>query len=674
MPVPEFPDELRLKVTNFREREQELMLPEYKEASVRVEFVDPLLVALGWNVSNSAGAADRFKDVVVEPSQDVDGHKRAPDYVLRVEGDRKVFVEAKKPSIWIKSQVEPAHQVRRYSWSAQLPVAVLTNFRELSVYDGRYKPNVDDPASKARILYFKFTELEEHWQEIYQLLSREAVAAGSLDRYVAESASRGGSERIDRVFLKDLEGARSELLTHVAERNPTLTDSELLRSIQLTLDRIIFLRICEDRLIEPYGSLLAAAQSTDPRAALNELYRQADSRYNSGLFHFEEETGRVNPDLLTPSLKIDDDVVRQTILRFYPPNSPYAFGVMPVEVLGHAYESFLSQRITRAGGHVALEVKPEVRKAGGVYYTPEWLTSEVLDLTLAPLLIGKSPDKLSSAKSSLRILDPACGSGSFLVQGYRKLIDWYLSQYVLDPDKYLATRPPRLERNKLGELSLTLGERKRILLAHIFGVDIDEQAVEVAKLSLLLTLMEDQNASDVAQQLSIFKDRILPDMDHNVRWGNSLIAPDILTDLELADVHSPARAELRTFDWRSLDGQFTVIVGNPPWLMAGYEILPRALEYLKRSYDSYVGKADLYYLFIERGLGLLAEGGRLGFVVPNKMYSTGAASGLRKLLTQKPSVEQIVDFQAAQLFEGATNYSQVLVVSRESEVESRIVV
>ena len=660
----EFPDDLRRKIASFRDREREMMQADYKEASARVEFIDGFLAALGWDVSNAAGAPDRFKDVVVEPSQDVDGHKRAPDYVLRVEGNRKLFVEAKKPSIWIKNQIEPAYQVRRYSWSAQLPIAVLTNFRELAVYDGRYKPNVDDPARKARILYLKFTELEDNWDAVHGLLSREAVDGGSLDRYAAESSGKGGSERIDRVFLRDLEDARSTLLTHVAERNPTLTDAELLRAIQLTLDRIIFLRICEDRLVEPYGSLRTAVEQSNPRAALNELYRQADSRYNSGLFHFEEETGRVNPDVLTPSLEMDDDVVRQTILRFYPPNSPYAFGVMPVEVLGRAYESFLSQRITRAGGHVALELKPEIRKAGGVYYTPEWLTSEVLDLTLAPMLSGKTPEQLASGRTPLRILDPACGSGSFLVQGYRKLLDWHLAQYVLDNQRFLATRPPRLERNRVGELSLTLGERKRILLTHIFGVDIDEQAVEVAKPSLLLTLMEDQDASDIAQQLSIFKDRILPDMDSNVRCGNSLIGPDILSDDELADIHSPARAITRPFDWRTFHGGFSVIVGNPPWLMAGYEIADEALEYLKLNYDSYAGKADLYYLFIERSLGLLADGGRLGLVVPNKMYSTGAASELRKLLVQEPWIESIVDFQAAQLFEGATNYTQVLFASR----------
>jgi len=660
----EFPESLKLRLESFRLRQKELLLPAYKEASVRVEYIDPLLIALGWDVGNSAGKPERFKDVVVEPSQEVDGHKRAPDYALRVGGERRLFVEAKKPSIYLKSETAASYQARRYAWSAQLPIVVLTNFRELAIYDGRYRPLQADPTRKARIRYYKLDELEANWSEIHALISREAVEAGSLESYTATSGAKGGSERIDRVFLKDLEEARQLLLAHVADKNPSLTDAELLRAIQLTLDRIIFLRICEDRLIEPYGALRNAAEQPDPRKALEALYRDADSRYNSGLFHFDDEPGRHSPDLLTPTLIIDPVILKATVLRFYPPSSPYAFGLMPVEVLGNAYESFLSQRITRVGGKVALELKPEVRKAGGVYYTPEWLTSRVLDMTLDPHLRDLDPDK--PKLKSLRILDPACGSGSFLVQAYRHLLDWYLRQYVQDPEKAMARKPPRLERNKLNELALTLGERKRILLTHIFGVDIDEQAVEVAKLSLLLTLMEEQDATDVSLQLEVFKDRILPDLDLNIRCGNSLISTDILSDTDLADTHSPARARIRPFDWRAFDGEFAVIVGNPPWLMAGYDIEADALTYLKQHYDSYVGKADLYYLFIERSLGLLQDGGRMGLVVPNKMYSTASAKGLRKLLAEKPWVVGILDFQAAQLFEGATNYTQVLIASKRT--------
>ncbi|MCD2443462.1 N-6 DNA methylase [Agromyces sp. SYSU K20354] len=662
------PAALLERIENYRERQTELKAVSYKEASARVEFIDALLGSLGWDVANGAGLPERFKDVVVEPNQDVEGHKRAPDYVLRVAGQRKMFVEAKKPAVWLKNQKEPAYQARRYGWSAQLPLVVLTNFREIAVYDARVRPFEDDQATKARLLYFSIDEYEERWEELYNLISRDAVASGSLDAFIAEAPGRRGAERIDRVFLRDLEVTRGELLAHVADKNPSLTDAQLLNAIQLTLDRIIFLRFCEDRSIEPYGTLRDAAASKDPMKALTQVYRDADARYNSGLFHFDDEKGRVRPDELTLSLTIDDEVIRRTVMRFYPPESPYAFGVMPVDVLGKAYETFLSWRITRAGGKVALELKPEVRKAGGVFYTPEWLSTEVLERTLRPLLVDKTPDDIrpTARNAGLRVVDPACGSGSFLVHAYRSLLDWHLHQYLLEPQKWLQSRPPRLEKNSLGEFALSTGERRRILVDHIFGVDIDAQAVEVAKLSLLLTFMEDHEASDAAAPLPGFKARILPDLDRNVMCGNSLVDNEILTDDELADVHNPERVRLNPFDWTELGGDFTAVVGNPPWLMAGYEIEPRALGYLKSDYETYDGKADLYYLFIERGIHLLRDGGRLGFVVPNKMYTTRAATRLRKTLTDKPLLEEIVDFQAARLFDEAANYSQILILAKQA--------
>ena len=660
------PDFLRAKIANFAERQHDLTRDDFKEASTRIEFIDQLIVALGWDVNNSAGQPERFKEVVVEPVQEIEGHKRAPDYAMRIEGERKFFIEAKKPSVWLKKFKEPAFQARRYAWSAQLPIVVLTNFREIAVYDGRLRPQQDDPTTRGRVLFMTYDELESRWGELYDLVSRDAVVGGSLDRYVIESGSKGGTERIDRVFLRDLEDSRQELLAHVAERNPQLTDAQLLRSIQLTLDRLIFLRFCEDRSMEPFGALREAVNKEDPSAALEEVYRHADARYNSGLFHFDVEAGRVSPDVLTLTLDMDAEVIRDTVERFYPPRSPYAFSVMPVEVLGKAYESFLSWRITRAGGKVALEQKPEVRKAGGVFYTPEWLSKNTVARTLDPVLRDKTVTSMQ--KKPIRVLDPACGSGSFLVASYRHLLDWYLAEYIKDPQKYLpaprSTATPRLRRNRKGELALTAAERKRILLSHIHGVDIDEQAVEVAKLSLLLTFMEDEEPTDASVTLTGFKERILPDIDANVRCGNSLIGHDVLTDEELVDVDSPERTKINPFDWRGYGFQFDAIVGNPPWLMAGYEVTGRSLEYLKKHYGSYVGKADLYYLFIERSTELLTEGGRIGLVVPNKMFATRAAKGLRQQLTAGNWVEEIVDFQLAQLFEGATNYTQILMLTR----------
>lgn len=262
----------------------------------------------------------------------------------------------------------------------------------------------------------------------------------------------------------------------------------------------------------------------------------------------------------------------------------------------------------------------------------------------------------------------ACGSGSFLVAAYKHLLDWYLQHYLTDTEKWSRTRPPRLEKNLLGEWCLSLTERKRILLQHIYGVDIDPQAVEVAKLSLLIVVLEDQSGPGLQEQLSVFKARVLPDLDSNIRCGNSLIGPDFLSD---DDIIAGVRPITPTFDWAKFGGgRFQAVVGNPPWLMAGYELPQELLDYVISRYSSYTGKADLYYLFLERTLAILAKNGRVGMVVPNKMFATRAARGLRELLVGH--VESIIDFQTEKVFERATNYTQALYLT-EVQDKSRAV-
>lgn len=662
-PYP-FPQALTDKIQQFLRNRSDYEAATYKEARARLEFIDPLLAALGWDVGNTAGLSERFKEVVVEPTQDVGGRKRAPDYVLRVGGTPVIFVEAKKPSVNIASDRAASFQARSYAWSAKLPIVVLTNFAHISIYNGLVKPKSADTSRVARLYTVEVDHLHSEWTNIAGLISRDAVVRGETDRYTNTLAKRGGRDKIDKVFLADLEQARLLLLDDIAGNNTNLTDSELLSAVQLTLDRIIFLRICEDRGIEPYGTLMKVANSSNVARGLKSVYTAADARYNSGLFHFDIEPGRDTPDVLTPGIKMTNDSLKNILLSFYPPQVPYTFSVMPVEILGRAYESFLAGQIKRSGSKLTIEPKPQVRKAGGVFYTPEWLTRDVVKRTLEPILLGKSPDSLRRAKSDgVRIVDPSCGSGSFLVAAYRYLLDWYLVHYLADTTKWSRTRPARLEKNESGAWGLSLSERKRILTDHVFGVDIDAQAVEVAKLSLLLVVLEDESATGTQEQFDLFKARLLPDLDLNVRRGDSLIGFDILTDKQLANPSAPIHSAVKPFDWRRL-GKFQAVVGNPPWLMAGYVISPVALQYLKDRYISYDGKADLYYLFLERSLQIASPDGRVGLVVPNKMFTTKAASALRKLLTDSNSVEQIVDFQTEKIFDDATNYTQALILRK----------
>ena len=458
----------------------------YNEAQLRREFLDPFFEELGWDVFNKNGYAEAYKDVIHEDAIKIGGATKAPDYAFRIGGTRKFFVEAKKPSVNLKDDISPAYQLRRYAWSAKLPLSILTDFEELAIYDCRSRPDKNDKAFTGRVKYFTFKDYSERWDEIAGVFSRDAVLKGSFDKFAETNKGKRGTTEVDHAFLAEIEHWRDLLAHNIALRNPLLSQRELNYSVQLTIDRIIFLRICEDRGIEFYGQLRALLEGREAYTRLGQIFRKADDRYNSGLFHFNSEKDQAeSPDLFTLSFKIDDKAIKDIISNLYYPDSPYEFSVLPADILGQVYEQFLGKVIRLTSAHRAvIEDKPEVKKAGGVFYTPTYIVEYIVKNTVGKQLEGKKP---GAAGTALRILDPACGSGSFLLGAFQYLLDWYRDGYFgSGPEKHARGRNPVLYQAAGDEWKLTTSERKRILLDHIFGVDIDPQAVEVTKLSLLL--------------------------------------------------------------------------------------------------------------------------------------------------------------------------------------------
>ena len=347
----------------------------YNETQVRVEYIDPLFAALGWDVHNQKGYAEAYKEVVHEDAVRVGGVTKAPDYSFRIGGSRKFFLEAKKPSVDIKNDIHPAYQVRRYAWSAKLPLSLLTDFEECAVYDCRAKPAKSDSAAVGRVLYMRYTDYAERWDEIAGIFSQEAILTGSFDKYAGSHKAKRGTTEVDAAFLEEIERWRDLLARNIALRNPAIGQRELNFAVQQTIDRLIFLRICEDRGIEAYATLMALQNGAQVYPRLMQLFRLADARYNSGLFHFDDEKGREgHPDRLTPNLVIDDKILKDILKNLYYPDSPYEFSVLPADILGQVYEQFLGKVIRLTAGHQAkVEEKPEVRKAGGVYYTPTYI-------------------------------------------------------------------------------------------------------------------------------------------------------------------------------------------------------------------------------------------------------------------------------------------------------------
>ena len=672
MAVPEKIIEL---VENF-DRDIDKYKHSYKEEDIKINYINPFFEALGWDVRNKSNNPPDQREVRFEDTLRSEGETQRPDYSFWLDRERKFFLDAKKPSVNIEGGMAPAFQIKRYAWSANLPLAIVTDFEEFAVYDCRTEPFKLDKPKKSRLLLIKYYEYEKRWDEIASLFSKEAVQKGSLG-----SIPPPRGKKVDDALLEDISDWRNALAASITKMNSVISQKSLNYAVQMTIDRILFLRICEDRSIEDRERLKKLLDEDAVYQSLFELFEVADKKYNSGLFHFHPEEERNNFDTITPSIKIEDKVLKNIIQGLYYPDSPYVFSEIPADILGHVYEQFLGKVIQLDESHkVSVVDKPEVRKAGGVYYTPSYIVDYIVKNTVGKLLEGKTPKDASD----LHILDPACGSGSFLIVAYQHLLDWHLDWYkahlvpLLKDDqkkrkpsdkevqdllpspieklgKNARSRSKRIwERaseatlpieERAEEWHLKTAERKRILLNNIYGVDIDTQAVEVTKLSLLLKVLEGENKATITDLNMYSDERALPDLGDNIKCGNSLIGWDILEGS--SDITKEEIDRINPFDWErefsdimSLGG-FDIAIGNPPYVRTSNIFNDK--EYYKCKFNSAYGGYDIYVLFMERSLYLVRDNGIVGLITPNKFFVADYGAKIRYILIHKAKIIEIAD-------------------------------
>ncbi len=639
----------------------------YNETLLRVDFLNPFLEALGWDVENKKGVPQHLREVVHEDIVIIDDDERSaskkPDYAFRLGVERKFFLEAKKPSVVIATSDRSAFQIRRYGWNAQMPVSVLSNFDTLALYDCCNRPFSTDSASVARIKMYNYTEYVDKFDEIYDQISREAVYSGDFDAAFRVNQSRAGTEPFDEFFLNQIEKWRRSFAEDLILNNKTLTQDEMNFLLQRLMNRIIFLRVCEDRDLEKYESL----KSVQSYEGLKKLFMSADQRYNSGLFDFIE-------DELSLNIAISDTVLIQVFRELYFPESPYAFAVVEADVISEIYEIFLGKEVQFvAGERVKIVEKPEVIESSGVVSSPKYIVDAIVQKTVDPLCRGKTPTQLSSFK----VADIACGSGIFLLAVYEYLLNYHLEWYLNDgAEKYRE----QIYEGSGGNWYLTLYEKQRILLNSIYGVDLDLQATEVSQFSLFLKILENETVASVKAHLNTYRIRALPNLSANIQWGNSLVDPDTYQqfDPEISTT-SEKFSRVFPFDWKEAfpqiiaGGGFDVIVGNPPYIriqnMVKYS--PDEVRYYQSRYSPYTTSKsdnfDKYALFIEKSLSLLKSSGSLGYIVPNKFFKTRAGASLRQLITSQRYLAEIVDFGVQQVFSGqTTTYTCILVLRKEA--------
>lgn len=636
------------------------------ETETRRYYIDKFFEALGWDVGNEKGK----REVIHEDIVKVKGKTKFPDYGFYFKGKRVFFVEAKDTKVDIKNDSRPAFQLRSYAWSAKLGVSILTDFEEFAVYDCTVRPKENDRTEAARIKYFTYEDYlkEGVFDYIYDLFERENVANGSLDAYSENLCNRKGSETVDVHFLSTLDELRTKLAVVISKLNREMSEKDINYAVQQIIDRIIFLRVAEDRNVENYG-LLALANPKNKNEDdfknygfngensyyenLNYIFDRANEKYNSGLF---------DEDAIVRNLNIDDKTIKDIIDELYTPKNPYQFSVIPVEIIGNAYEQFLGKTISIDKNHKAvIELKPEVRKAGGVYYTPEYIVDYIVANTVGEAIKGKTPDEIVNIK----ILDPACGSGSFLLGAYKYLLNYHKEYFLKNKTKkYMGSRYEIIDES--GNLALWV--RKQILINNIFGVDIDSNAVEVAKLSLLLKSFEDSFNVNEYGQGSLLNEKILPSLDNNIKCGNSLIGNDFYeSHLDLDDA---TLYKINCFDWEEefksifKCGGFDVVIGNPPYVFVKYvDWADDVKDYFSSNYDitnkdnksksNQSGKINLYTLFIFRAIKLLKENGLFSFIVPNGLLRTTTYDMARKFILDNYHIDLIADLKDG-VFKGVT--------------------
>lgn len=605
----------------------------YNETETRREFIDPFFKLLGWDIDNSRGVNPRLREVMPENYQ---GDAGRPDYSFTLSGVSKFFVEAKKPFVRIVTDMESIFQARSYGWSAGHLIVVLTNFEYLLIYDCTIPPNISDNPNKALLKKYHYTEYEEKFDEIKSFISRETVYSGQFERQFEPLLHTGARLSVDEYFLKQINSWRVRLANYLHKAQPTQSLAFINDITQTFINQMVFLRICEDRNLPLYHNLQKSLEDvTELKLSLQKIFEEADRKYNSGLF---------NGDYII--FDLSNDIIMDMIKNLYYPQSPYAFNVIESNLLGQIYEMFLCERLILRNGRVELSQKVENLNRD-IVTTPVEIVKQMVQKALEPKISGKAPEEILR----IRIADIACGSGIFLVEVFEYLIQYYIHWYM-------ENNPSHLIPCGNGHFNIPFEEKRNILTHCIYGVDIDPNAVEVAKFSLLLKLLENETTPSLGDGMSL-----LPNLDNNIKAGNSLVD---FRSLRVQSISRETLEKIFPFDWQFANGvnSFDVIIGNPPYVTTEdmINLLPREEFAIYKKYKVAYKQFDKYFVFIERGFKKLNDDGILCFIVPNKFTNNKSGEKLRELFGKY--VYEFIDFGAAQIFKDRTIYSSILVLRK----------
>lgn len=605
-------------VQKYREIKQSGELRTYNEAMTKKDFILPLFEALGWNVYNKG----RTNDTI---SAEESISKKRVDYGFRINGIPKFFIEAKAlKEENIHSNAKYVTQAIDYAWMKTSSWAVLTNFETIAVYNADWKD-----ANFRNNLFFVLHPDEFLQDNRLELISKQAFEIGSLDKEASKYGKKQIKNRIDKQLLQDMIHFREILSKNILKNNQELrlTHEDIDEAVQRILDRLIFIRSAEDRGYEE-NRLQSNVRQWSSRGKgelvkeTSRVYSYFDEQYNSKLFATH----------LCDKLFIDNHVLQEVIEGLNESNDRsyrYDFSLIESDVLGNIYEQYLGSILQSSSRRAKLEKSKAHRKEQGIYYTPSFIVDYIVENTVGEFIKTHTPDEIKQ----VRIIDPSCGSGSFLIRAYKELESYWKKQLKLTDDDLKQTKFD----SENWEQVYTL--KTEILKNNIFGIDLDPKAVEIAQLNLLLQISERRHR--------------LPLLQSNIKVGNSLV--------EDPNLSSGAFNWKTEFSYIMDKGGFDIVVGNPPYVRQ--EGLGKYKEYFSKNFEVYNGTSDLYSYFIERGISLLKENGLFSYIVANKWMRSKYGGSLRSWLKNQDILE-IVDFGDLPVFKEASTYPCIIRVRK----------
>lgn len=487
--------------------------------------------------------------------------------------------------------------------------------------------------------------------------------------------SRTGRSAPGERASRELANWRLLLARDLLARNPGLAIDSLNAALAAILDALVFMRLAELRGFPCPHSVAELLAGDRLYERLRQLFRDAQDCLGAPLFDVAA------PAAIPPGLQVSDDMLRQIVGRLHQGRLGDWLRQLAPADLGPLYEGLMCRQVCLdESGTPLAELKPELRRTGGVYYTPETIVAEIVEHTLGQRLArltdeaAAHPVLLRAAR--LRLVDPACGSGAFLLAAWDCLRRWHRQHYLRDPERWSQGPRPRLCRDTNGEWRLTLGERVR-LLGHVYGVDVDPHAVVVCRFSLLLAVCDGLPPEELARiRSSGVRNALVEALQTHVRCGDSLIDTRhaLLPD-----------AGLRPFDWHHPEqgfgrilarGGFDVVIGNPPWVSLSGRFAEgaysgAAIGYLTERYGGNPTLANLFEHFIAMSLELLAPGGCLGYLVPDRLAVNAQFLRLRQRLLSETRLDWLT-FGAP--FPGVTVDTLILVLHRPRRGEAETLV